>query len=73
MEEGLIIKLVGILKRNIKDKTLRLSAYKELLPFLKQCNFNPLNGLGVCKIYDDFISKGGNRSHPTNNKNSPPL
>lgn len=64
-KQPLLIKIVGVLKRKVSDKTERTLAYKELIPFLAADDFNLEDGLGVCKLYDKEVNaycSGKNKS-----------
>lgn len=57
MEEGFIIKLVGLMKRNIKNERDRLHAYEEVMGFLKEFNLDLATARGMDKIYDRLLLK----------------
>lgn len=67
-DQALLIKIVGILSRQIKDKADKMLAYRELIPFLIASGFNLDDGMGVCKGFDNEVVtyKGNNKNKPVN-------
>ncbi len=57
MDEGFIIKLVGLIKRNIKCETARSFAYQEVIGFLKEFNLDIQTARGMDKVYDKLLLK----------------
>lgn len=71
--EALLIKIIGVLKRKISDKTERTLAYRELIPFLIADGYNLEMGQGVCKLFDaeaNNYNSGNNKNRRANNKGS---